>query len=263
MSEKKITFLEFVGSILELVIAQKRVFITFFLVSVLGAVAIYMASSPAYESSFSISSDVITHEEFNQQMKSLEMLYNSSNDKNLAKALGLGIEQAEAWSKFEFTVTNLDAPSFLKDGVSHSKILVNITLASTKADYIPSYQNAIVSFLNESDYLKSIQQKNTKAIQALITSYQAALSNSTNNDQIAIQLNSDTPSEKAYLAQQIEELKLRLSNFQIINIVSNSIVPDKSSNKQLILGIGTLVAFNILGLIIAILNQAWPSKDSN
>lgn len=258
MENQKITFLEFLSSIIHLFIKQRMVILLSVVVAILLAVLVYFNTQKSYEASFTFQSNIVSTMSIENRMEGFITLTKNASEQHLAEALNLPVETAKALQAIEYAMQTEESKSLIDEGLRNSTI-VQVTIKSASSDYFEDYQNSVLHFLENSPFIQEQINETQQSMASLEKQYSAFLADSSSQKNLNISVDG-VPSEKVFIAQQLERIKSELNQFNAFRIISEAIAPQRATNKNLVRAAGVFVFINLIGVFIAILKQAWPSS---
>ena len=258
MENQKVTFIEFLGSIISLLVDQKKIIIVSLILSFLASIFFYFTTSKVYESSFTVSTEIISETSIKNRFNSLVELTKKTSNKAVSNRLEISEEAAEALKSIECEFSSEEITSVLDLETNHA-LIATFTVQSAESKYFQDYQSAFINFLGSGPAIQEKLTQTKSSLEALQFRYSKLLADSSSSNKLNISVEG-MPSEKAYLAQQLERVNIQLNNFEAVKLVNEVITPEKATNKNVIRAAGAFVLINILGVFIAILSQAWPDR---
>ncbi len=226
------------------------------LLALVLAILVYFNTQKSYEAKFTFQSNIVSTMSIENRMEGFIALTKNASDQKLAESLGLPLETITAFQAVEYALQTEESHSVIDEGTRNSTI-VQVTFKASAADYFEDYQTSLIRYLEESPFIQEQISETEQSLVSLEKRYLAFLADSTSQAQLNVSLEG-APSEKVFIAQQLERIKSELNHFKAFQLISEVITPQRSTNKNLIRAAGVFVLINLIGVFIAILKQAWP-----
>ncbi len=251
---EKITFLEFITSVINLYRNNKWLAIVMATISLIIAGVLYQLPVN-YESHFVFKINGVSSEECENHLSNLPLLVEQSSNDRLEQAFGINNEAAESLKEVTYKVTQVEASGMLSSTLVN-EVIVNITMYSDNPALFPLYEQSILNHLANTPYFERLEKDQLKTIHALIDEYKASLSDSTTH---IIQIGSTefSSSERTYLKEQISALQMKTSNYSTFQLITPAYVPSKPARGKALKVGGAVLIINLFGLVLIILAESW------